>query len=44
MDKASGSLILITNLGNHYTSKIDGLNTKIDSTVSIFEKVKQKYI
>ena len=39
LDKENERLILITNQGNYYTSQINGLNTKIDSTVSLFAKV-----
>ena len=45
IDKDKEKLILITNHGNYYSSKINGLNTKIDTSISVFDKVatKQKF-
>jgi len=42
IDKEKETLYLITNQGNYYNSKINGLNTKIDFNVSLFDKVSQK--
>ena len=43
VDKDGKSLILITNKGNHYTSSINGLNTKIDLEVSFMNKISEQF-
>ena len=39
IDKEGNRVILITNLGNYYTGQINGLNTKIEETKAIWDKI-----
>ena len=42
IDKSNNNLIIITDKGHYYSCNINGLNTKIDSTISLYDKTKQK--